>query len=193
LNEWVPLSNKGTVMTFTVLTFGFVDPSTGIERPVPYTAIFVKPDGADTSFGHFLDETDLSKIKIGMRVEAVYEENRIGSLLDIKHFTAIKEPEAKPKEAKKPKPKKSKKTKAVKAKKTAAKPKKKKVVKPKAKKAAKPKKKKAVKVKAKKAKTAKAKKVKAKKPAKLKKTRTVKATKAKGKKGKRAKAKKGRR
>ncbi len=89
MKEWVPLSDEGAVETFTILNFGFVDPDTGTERPVPYTCIFVKLDGADTTIGHFLDETDVDKIKIGMRVKAVFEEKRKGSLLDVKHFTAI--------------------------------------------------------------------------------------------------------
>lgn len=91
MNEWVPISDKGTVVTFTVLSFGFIDPDTGVQRPVPYTCVFVRPDGADTGIAHFLDETDVSKIKIGMRVRAVFEDKRKGSLLDIKHFTKIEE------------------------------------------------------------------------------------------------------
>ncbi len=91
MSEWVPLSNKGTLITFTVLSFGFIDPDTGMEKPVPYTCALVKPDGADTSIAHFLNETDISKIKIGMRVQAVYEDKRKGSLLDIKHFRLIGE------------------------------------------------------------------------------------------------------
>ena len=91
MNEWVPLSDKGTLITFTVLTFGFIDPDTGTERPVPYTCALVKPDGADTCIAHFLNETDFAKIKIGMHVQAVYEDERKGSLLDIKHFKLIGE------------------------------------------------------------------------------------------------------
>ncbi len=89
MSEWVPLSNQGTLITFTVLSFGFIDPDTGTEKPVPYTCALVKVDGADTCIAHFLNETDISKIKIGMRVEAVYEDKRKGALLDIKHFKLI--------------------------------------------------------------------------------------------------------
>lgn len=48
-------------------------------------------DGADNTFPHFLEETDWKKIKIGQRVEAVFEETRRGHLLDIKHFRLVKE------------------------------------------------------------------------------------------------------
>ena len=37
-----------------------------------------------STFPHFLEETDWKKIKIGQRVEAVFEEKRRGHLLDIK-------------------------------------------------------------------------------------------------------------
>jgi uncharacterized OB-fold protein len=72
-----------------VLNFGFIDPDTGTQKPVPYTCAFIKPDGADTAIAHFIDETDMEKLDIGMRVRAVFEEKRTGRLLDIKHFTVI--------------------------------------------------------------------------------------------------------
>jgi len=91
LDEIVELSGKGTVVTFTVLSFGFVDPDTGKQRPVPYTWAFIKLDGADNTFIHYVEETDLAKLRVGMRVQAVFEEQRRGHLLDIKHFAAIAE------------------------------------------------------------------------------------------------------
>lgn len=91
MDDWVELSDKGTLTTFTVLGFGFIDPDTGVQKPVPYTCAFIRPDGADTMIAHFLDETDVDKIKIGMRVQAVFEEQRKGSLLDIKHYVLIEE------------------------------------------------------------------------------------------------------
>lgn len=89
MGEIVPLSGQGTVNTFTVLSFGFVDPSTGIQKPVPYTWAFINLDGADNTFIHFLEETDIEKLRVGMRVRAVFEEERSGQLLDIKHFETI--------------------------------------------------------------------------------------------------------
>lgn len=91
MNEIVELGSKGTLGTFTVLSFGFVDPSTGREKEVPYTWGFVRLDGADNTFIHFIEETDLAKLRMGMRVEAVFEEERHGQLLDIRHFRTIEE------------------------------------------------------------------------------------------------------
>ena len=89
MDELVELSDKGTVYCFTVLSFGFVDPDTGKERPVPYSYAYIQLDGADSRFPHFLEETDPSKLRVGLRVQAVFEENRKGHLLDIRHFRTI--------------------------------------------------------------------------------------------------------
>jgi uncharacterized protein len=89
LTELVPVSDEGEVVTFTVVSFGFVDPATGTQKPVPYGYAAILLDGADTLLLHFIDETDQEKIKVGARVKAVFEEDRTGSLLDIKYFELI--------------------------------------------------------------------------------------------------------
>ncbi len=88
MTELVPLSDEGTLITFSVVSFGFVDPSTGLQRPVPYGYAVIQLDGADSYLIHFIDETDPEKMKAGMRVRAVFEEDgkRTGSMMDIKHF-----------------------------------------------------------------------------------------------------------
>jgi len=89
MDQWVPVSDEGEIFVCTIVQFGFVDPSTGIQRPVPYAFAFIKLDGADTALPHFLDSTDPDKVKVGARVKAVFEEERVGSIMDIKHFTII--------------------------------------------------------------------------------------------------------
>jgi uncharacterized OB-fold protein len=89
LDEIVELSGKGTVETFTILSFGFVDPDTGRQKPVPYTWALIRLDGSDTTLIHYVEETDPSKLHVGMRVQAVFEEERRGHLLDIRHFETI--------------------------------------------------------------------------------------------------------
>lgn len=93
MTELVPLSDEGTLITFSVVSFGFVDPSTGLQRPVPYGYAVIQLDGADSYLIHFIDETDPEKMKAGMRVRAVFEDDgkRTGSMLDIKHFSLIRE------------------------------------------------------------------------------------------------------
>jgi hypothetical protein len=90
MTELVPVSSEGTLVSFSVVSFGFVDPSTGEQRPVPYGYAIVHLDGADSYLIHYVDETDPGKMKAGDRVRAVFEEDRTGSLLDIKHFEMLR-------------------------------------------------------------------------------------------------------
>ncbi len=92
MDELVPVSDEGKLITYTIVSFGFLDPSTGREKPVPYGYAVIQLDGADSYFLHYVDETDPAKLKAGDRVKAVFEEDgkRTGSLLDIKHFSLIR-------------------------------------------------------------------------------------------------------
>ncbi len=89
MDEFVPVSNEGEIEVCAIIQFGFVDPSTGKRRPVPYGYAFVRLDGADTLMPHFLDSADPDKVKVGARVKAVFEQERTGSILDIRHFEIL--------------------------------------------------------------------------------------------------------
>jgi hypothetical protein len=89
MDELVPVSDEGTIEACTIVQFGFVDPNTGVQRPVPYGYASIKLDGADNRFTHFLDSTDPKKVKVGGRVKAVFEEKRTGSIMDVKYFTIL--------------------------------------------------------------------------------------------------------
>lgn len=86
LEEWVPVGPQGTLRAFTVVHFPFLDPTTGRPRPVPFGMGLVQLDGADTTVNHYLDETDLGRLRIGLRVEAVFREPREGTMGDIRGF-----------------------------------------------------------------------------------------------------------
>ena len=85
LDEWVEVSGKGTVESYTVVNYP--EPIHPMRAPFAYAII--KLDGADSGLNHVLGEVDLNKISIGMRVEAVFAEQRKGSILDIKYFKPI--------------------------------------------------------------------------------------------------------
>ncbi len=89
--ELVEVGPRGTLETFSVINFPFIDPFTGLERPVPYGYGIIKLDGCDNLLPHFLDISDHTKLAIGQRVEAVFEEkeNRTTALTDIKHFRVL--------------------------------------------------------------------------------------------------------
>ena len=85
LDEWVEVSDKGTVLTYTVCNQP--NPVQPVETPLVYGIIQL--DGADTGFVHMLGEVDPEQLKIGMRVQAVFKEQREASILDIKYFKPL--------------------------------------------------------------------------------------------------------
>ena len=91
LNELKPLSDSGVITAFSVVNYPFIDPNTGLQRPIPYTYGYIKLDGADNIFSHIINETDLNKIKVGMKVKAIFKERSEmeGNIKDIKHFEIV--------------------------------------------------------------------------------------------------------
>jgi uncharacterized OB-fold protein len=82
MSEWVKLSGKGTLETYTIVRYQ--EPYMPKEAPYAYGVI--KLDGADTGLVHMIGGVDLSKIKVGMKMEPVFKEQREGSILDIEYF-----------------------------------------------------------------------------------------------------------
>ena len=92
MEEFTPVSDRGTILAFTVTNFPHTDTTTGEPKKIPYTAVFIKLDGADSNIVHRLDEVDEKKIKAGMRVKAVFAEHRTGDYFhDIDHFTIVRD------------------------------------------------------------------------------------------------------
>jgi uncharacterized protein len=85
MDEWVEVSNEGTLTAFTMVYQS--EPSYPVKTPFAYGII--KVDGADTGFAHIIGEVNPKDLRIGMRVQAVFKENRIGSILDIQYFKPI--------------------------------------------------------------------------------------------------------
>jgi len=85
LDEWVEVSDKGTVLTYTVCNQP--NPVQPVETPLVYG--IVQLDGADTGFVHMLGEVNPEQLRIGMRVQAVFKEEREASILDIKYFKPL--------------------------------------------------------------------------------------------------------
>ncbi len=93
--NWVEMSDKGKVVTFLEITDRDTEPLTGkvLGRTNPGAQILL--DGSEagrcTPLYHLLEETDMAKIHLGMRVQAVWKprEARTGNLGDIEHFRTI--------------------------------------------------------------------------------------------------------
>ena len=82
MSEWVKLSGKGTLETFTIVRY----PEPYMPKEPPFAYGVIKLDGADTGLVHLLGGVELNKIKVGMKLEPVFKEKREGSILDIEHF-----------------------------------------------------------------------------------------------------------
>jgi uncharacterized OB-fold protein len=81
----VEVSNKGTLLTYTVVHES--NPCQPVEPPLVYGVIQL--DGADNGFVHMLGGVETEQLQIGMRVQAVFKEERTGSILDIKYFKPL--------------------------------------------------------------------------------------------------------
>lgn len=84
-DEWVEVGPEGTLVTFTVVYHR--ENHHPKEAPLAYGII--KLDGADTSIVHFLGETEVTKLEHGMRVRAIFSEERKGHILDIECFRPV--------------------------------------------------------------------------------------------------------
>ena len=85
IDEWVEVSGTGTLETYTVVYED--NPCQPAEPPLVYGII--RLDGADNGFLHMLGGVDPEDLRVGMRVQAVFERDRTGSILDIRHFTPL--------------------------------------------------------------------------------------------------------
>ncbi len=85
---WVEVGPTATLSGYTVVHVPFIDPMTGERRPVPYGFGLVRFDGAATNVYHLIDETDHTKLRVGLLLEPVFKPvaERQGNLADIRFF-----------------------------------------------------------------------------------------------------------
>ncbi len=91
MESWVEVGPGGVLVGFTSIYFSFHDGSTGKTRPTPFGAGLIQLDGADTALNHYLSESDIGKLRMGQRVEAVFREEREGNIGDILHFDVLED------------------------------------------------------------------------------------------------------
>jgi len=95
--EWDVLGPEGTVGDFDIVYYASPDPLTGETRDVPYVIGWVTLDGTqgESPLWHLLHVPDLSQVRSGLRVRAVFAEERTGSMEDIKYFEIMDDAENK--------------------------------------------------------------------------------------------------
>lgn len=81
---WVEVSDTGSLLTYTTVYQSL--PSLSVE-PLIYG--IVKLDGADTGLVHMLGGVEPKDVHIGMRLQAVFNEQRKGDIRDIKYFRPV--------------------------------------------------------------------------------------------------------
>ena len=86
ITDWVELPGTGTLLTWTVTRYAV--PGIQPQKP-PYALGVVKLDGATSGFVHLLGEVQPEQLTEGMRMEAVFREERTGGYLDIEYFRPI--------------------------------------------------------------------------------------------------------
>jgi uncharacterized protein len=85
LDEWVEVGDRGTLETYTRVHY-----STPVHPvPAPFYYGIIKLDGADTGLAHLVGGMKGQEPRIGMRLQAVFKEERQGNMLDISYFQPV--------------------------------------------------------------------------------------------------------
>ncbi|MFH1240810.1 MAG: Zn-ribbon domain-containing OB-fold protein [Pseudomonadota bacterium] len=77
--EWVPLKGTGVIKACTVQYFT----TSAFIKKLPFICAYVQLDGTDFIMMTNMEVEDVSKIKVGTRVEAVFREERHGTITDV--------------------------------------------------------------------------------------------------------------
>ncbi|GAB4424863.1 MAG: Zn-ribbon domain-containing OB-fold protein [Turneriella sp.] len=88
ITEWVELPGTGTVQTFTRRHYS----SRAATAGSPDIYALIKLDGATQMLPHFLGEVNFAEVRHGLRVSAVFRDERVGHILDIKYFKPLGAP-----------------------------------------------------------------------------------------------------
>jgi len=84
-DNWVDVQSVGEITNFTVVRYQ----DRHLPRKPPYVLALIKLDGADTSLAHVVEGVDFGKVKIGMKVRAVFAKETTSTILDIDHFEPV--------------------------------------------------------------------------------------------------------
>ena len=90
MGEWIKLGDEGTLESFEVCFYDFIQSNTGQIQKAPWVkASFIMDHGAIME--HYMVPPDPTKHKVGDRYKVVWNENRVGEFHDILHFVKKEE------------------------------------------------------------------------------------------------------
>jgi uncharacterized OB-fold protein len=89
MGEWVEVAQQGEIVTWAVANYEFF----GMPLDPPFIGALIRIDGTSCNFLHLVGGFDLTdkdlvakKMKPGVKVRAVWSDEKRGQMLDIKYF-----------------------------------------------------------------------------------------------------------
>lgn len=84
MDEWIELAQEGEVVSWTRAAQEFF----GAPAETPFIGALIRLDGTDCNFLHIIPDVG-AKLEKGTRVRAVWNEEKKGGMMDIKHFAPV--------------------------------------------------------------------------------------------------------
>jgi hypothetical protein len=92
IDDWLEVSQEGTLTAWSYTNYRYF----GMPTEPPFIGALIKLDGTDVNFLHLIGGFDLrdfekvrKTVKTGMKVKAVWEDERKGHIMDIKYFEPV--------------------------------------------------------------------------------------------------------
>ena len=83
--DWIEVGPCGYIVSYSIIH----NLAPHYPKEVPFAYCIIRLDGADTDFVHLLGEYDNKTVHNGMRVEAVFADDRKAGIFDIAYFRPI--------------------------------------------------------------------------------------------------------
>lgn len=83
--NWVDIKDTGEITNYTIVRYK----DKHLPKEPPYVLAMIKLEGADTPMAHIVEEVDLDKVKVGMKVKAVFAQETRDTILEIDHFKPV--------------------------------------------------------------------------------------------------------
>ena len=85
-DNWVDdVQSVGKITNYTVVRYS----DKHLPKKPPYILALIKLGGADTALAHVVEGIAIEKVKIGMKVQAVFAKETTSTILDIDHFEPV--------------------------------------------------------------------------------------------------------